>query len=78
MLVSPMASERSRFPVQITCPHCGQTGTLLWEEDDGRTSGPKGKRTLIAPAPGFHVEQGRTESGDPLIVCDACDEIQAD
>ena len=26
----------------------------------------------------FHAETGRTESGDPVIVCNACDTIQRD
>jgi hypothetical protein len=73
-----MASERVRFPVPITCPHCRRTGTMVWEEDDGSTPGQKGKRRLIAMAPGFHVERGRTESGDPMVICDGCDEIQED
>jgi len=73
-----MASERSRFTVPITCPHCGQTGTMLWEEDDGHTRGAKTKRELVQVAQGFHAEEGRTDSGDPIIVCDACDEIQDD
>jgi phage terminase large subunit GpA-like protein len=72
-----MASERSRFMVQITCPHCGQSGTMVWEEDDGHTPGPRKKRALVM-ATGFHAENSRTRSGDPVIVCDACDQIQAD
>ncbi len=64
--------------VQITCPHCGQSGTMVWEEDDGLTLGPKGKRKLVSSAKGFHAEDGRTDSGDPLIICDACDKIQDD
>jgi hypothetical protein len=53
-------------------------GAIMWEEDDGHTPGRKGARRLIQVSPGFHSEHGRTQSGDPVIVCDQCDEIQTD
>jgi hypothetical protein len=27
---------------------------------------------------GFHCEEGRAANGEPVIVCDVCDEIQPD
>jgi hypothetical protein len=73
-----MADERSRFNVAITCPNCGQTGSVIWEDarDFGRMQGSQ--RNLIHISGGFHAEGGRTQSGDPLIVCNECDEIQDD
>jgi hypothetical protein len=73
-----MPRGRAQFTVAITCPHCGQTGTMTWEEDDGHTPGPKGRRRLVQVASGFHTEHGRTASGDAIIVCTDCDQIQAD
>ena len=71
-------SGRQQFTLIISCAGCGQTGAVVWEEDDGLTPGRKGARKLMQLSPGFHRESGRTQSGDPLIVCDACDEIQPD
>jgi hypothetical protein len=49
----------------------------LWEENSiANPSGPQ--RRLVRVAGDFHSELGRTQSGDPLIVCDKCDAIQAD
>ena len=73
-----MAGEPSRFNVAITCPNCGQTGHVIWEEasEPGRTRGSQ--RQIIQIPDGFHQETGRTRSGHPLIVCNACDQIQED
>ena len=69
---------REQFTIAIACAHCGQPGSVVWEENspDHRKDGPQ--RALVKVSPGFHAESGRTQSGDPLIVCDACDTIQAD
>ena len=69
---------RSRFSVILKCPHCGQIGQAVWEEasNNDRTRGPE--RQLIQVSSGFHPELGRTQSGDPLIICDECDHIQDD
>jgi hypothetical protein len=71
-------SARDPFTLVITCPGCGQGGAVAWEEDDARTAGRRGARKLMQVSPGFHSESGRTQSGDRLIVCDQCDEIQPD
>jgi hypothetical protein len=70
--------KRDRFPNALTCPSCGQTGEIIWEENaiGYRQFGPE--RRLIDVTPGFHAEPGRTSSGDPLIICTNCDTIQAD
>jgi hypothetical protein len=67
-----------RFTNQLKCPHCGQTGEIIWEEAaiGRREAGPQ--RRLVGISPTFHAENGRTQSGDPLIVCTSCDSIQAD
>ena len=71
-----MADERSRFSAAITCPNCGQTGDVVWDEATGpdRTRGRQ--RQLVYISGGFHSETGRTQSGDPLVICDVCDQIQ--
>ena len=69
---------REQFTVDICCPHCGQQGTLAWEENTigNRRNGIQ--RALISVSPGFHAEAGRTQSGDPVIVCGRCDTVQPD
>ena len=69
---------RSEFAVITTCPNCRQTGAVVWEETDAehRELGPCRKLALLSG--GFHAEEGRTESGDPVIVCDNCDHMLLD
>ena len=66
------------FTAAFKCPNCGQAGLRTWEESltQSRTVG-EGRR-LTSVSSGFHIETGRTASGEPLIVCDLCDEIQLD
>jgi hypothetical protein len=71
-------SKRDQFTVPLKCPNCGQVGSAVWEEDDGHTKGQNAPRKLLRLSNGFHTEKGRTHSGDPIIVCDPCDEIQPD
>jgi hypothetical protein len=70
--------SRQDFQIAITCSNCGQPGTVTWQESvaNQRPRGPE--RRLIDITPGFHAETGRTQSGDAVIVCDACDQIQPD
>jgi hypothetical protein len=67
-----------KFAVALQCPNCGQKGARHWEEgaDAGRKLGSK--RAYISVSAGFHCEEGRAANGEPLIVCDVCDEIQPD
>jgi hypothetical protein len=69
---------REQFTVDIACPHCAQKGAVVWEENTlgNRQNGVE--RAMIRVSPGFHAEAGRTQSGDPVIVCDRCDTIQPD
>ena len=69
---------REQFTITITCPHCGQAGALVWEENSMGYRQDGALRVLKNISPGFHAENGRTQSGDPLIVCDICDTIQTD
>jgi hypothetical protein len=73
-----MAGKRQEFTVAIICANCGTPGAVVWEEagDQHREHGPQ--RRLISLHGEFHRESGRTRSGDPLIICNACDEIQPD
>ena len=57
--------------IEFACPHCGQTGEIVW-------NGEKKARVLVRLSDGFHVEEGRTADARPLIICNACDEIDPD
>jgi hypothetical protein len=35
-------------------------------------------RAYLDVSNGFHCEEGRAANGEPVIVCDVCDEIQPD
>jgi hypothetical protein len=73
-----MSDERQKFTVSIACSNCGTLGAVDWEEASG-TNRPRGpERKLVAIHGEFHQEAGRTHSGDPMIVCNLCDQIQAD
>lgn len=72
-----MSSERFQFTVKIICPVCEQAGEVVWEENSG-TAPNKAAKRLVQVSAGFHVEAGRTRSGDPLIVCGVCDQILED
>jgi hypothetical protein len=69
---------RENFTIAITCPHCSQAGAVVWEENAMGYRQNGVQRVLKNISPGFHAENGRTQSGDPLIVCDICDTIQTD
>ena len=69
---------RRQFTVSFTCSNCGAQGAAVWEEAIDRDR-PRGlERRLVSVHGTFHAEGGRTQSGDPLIVCNACDEILPD
>ena len=67
-----------KFAVAFQCPSCGQKGSRHWEAgaDGSRKLGSD--RTYLRVSDGFHCEEGRARNGEPLIVCDVCDEIQPD
>jgi len=73
-----MADERQRFTVTITCPNCDASGAVVWEESADHDRDRGSERRLISVDGEFHRETGRTPSGDPVIVCNVCDEIQPD
>ena len=68
----------AKFETTITCPTCSQSGRLQWKEGSGGGRERGGTRTYISVSDGFHREDGRMPSGDPVIVCNVCDEIQPD
>ena len=51
--------------VSIECSHCGQKGSAVYAA-----------RILLKLSDGFHSEIGRTQTGEAVIVCDICDQIQ--
>lgn len=68
---------RHKFQTALVCPNCRQAGSAHWEENENANPlGPQ--RKLISLEGAFHSEIGRTHSGDPMIVCGTCDEIQQD
>ena len=68
---------RNQFRLNFSCNHCGALGTAVWEENSPPE--PRGpQRRLVTVGGEFHSETGRTQSGDPLIVCNNCDTIQPD
>ena len=69
--------ERAQFMLALVCANCGTIGTIVWEEN--KHVSPDGpQRRLMSIDGEFHQEDGRTNSGDPVIICNLCDEIQTD
>jgi hypothetical protein len=71
-----MASEQ--FVATFKCTNCEQAGDRTWEESSTQSRFVGEGRTLVCVSSGFHIETGRTATGEPLIVCNECDEIQPD
>jgi hypothetical protein len=71
-----MADEPQQFTIAVACPNCDGRGAAIWEESGDPARGLA--RRLISLQGAFHRETGRTGSGDPVIVCNACDEILPD
>jgi hypothetical protein len=72
-------SVREEFAVKLRCPKCDQHGTAIWEETDAahRHDGPQ--RVLKFVSAGFSFSRDKlSSSGDPEIVCDHCEAVQAD
>lgn len=73
----PATTARLQFTLFLVCQHCGELGAVVWEESRYvQQGGPR--RRLVTTHGRFHSENGRTNSGDPVIVCSRCDEIQPD
>jgi hypothetical protein len=73
-----MVKEFAKFAVGLKCPNCGQSGARHWEESADGGKGLGSGRTYLSVSSGFHCEEGRAANGEPVIVCDVCDEIQPD
>ena len=71
-----MAAEQ--FVAAFECTNCGQAGDRTWEESSAQSRIAGDGRALVGVSSGFHIETGRTASGEPLIICNECDEIQPD
>ena len=67
-----------KFAVALQCPNCGQKGARHWVEgaDHGHALGSQ--RIYTDVSRGFRCEEKRAANGEPVIVCDVCDEIQPD
>jgi hypothetical protein len=71
-------AEPVKFAVAFTCSNCGQKGARHWKEGPDGGHGLGSKRTYIDVSSGFHAEDRRAANGEPVIVCDICDQIQTD
>ena len=71
----PKGDPRHQYLLSIACPHCRQEGTVVWEENGGQDREQGAQRRLVSLSDGFHHEHGRNAAGDPLLVCNRCDEI---
>ena len=67
-----------KFAVAFKCPNCGQAGARHWAEGRDGSHALGSDRTYNSVSEGFHCEEGRAANGEPVIVCDVCDEIQPD
>jgi hypothetical protein len=69
-----------RFTLPLRCPHCGQTGEVVWTESAGGNRNRGSARALVSISEGFHAEVGRLgiDKDNPIVVCNVCDEIQPD
>jgi len=73
-----MTAARQQFTVPIACPNCATLGAVVWEESGSRDRMRGPERELVIIHGEFHQETARAPSGDPVIVCNLCDEIQPD
>jgi hypothetical protein len=73
-----MGHSRQSFKVPITCSNCQELGQIEWEESASMDRKRGAERRLLAIRGNFHCEEARGPSGDPLIVCNKCDQIQPD
>jgi len=73
-----MPGQRQQFTVPIACPNCATLGAVVWEESGSKDRTRGSERRLVMIHGEFHQEIARAPSGDPVIVCNICDEIQAD
>jgi hypothetical protein len=67
-----------QFTNSIRCAGCGQTGVAAWEENRGDARRAGATRKLVLLSAGFHSEAGKTQSGDPLILCNSCGAVLPD
>jgi len=74
----PAMAEPVKFAVAFQCPNCGQKGARHWTEGVDQSRKLGSQRKYIDVSSGFHCEEGRAANGEPVIVCDVCDEIQPD
>jgi hypothetical protein len=77
-LVIGCAMKPRKFSASFFCPNCKQAGVREWMESAALSRLFGMGRTLAGVSEGFHIETGRTASGEPIIVCNTCDEIQPD
>jgi hypothetical protein len=58
--------------LEVSCPNCKAEGHGIW-----RAEGlDRARWKLLGTSSGFHGEESRTVTGKPVLVCNACDEIQ--
>ncbi len=74
----PMGHATQIFSVTLSCPRCREMGQVVWEETASMERAQGSRRRMIALHGNFHKTEERGNSGDPLIVCNACDQIMPD
>lgn len=67
-------SGARQYDTPLRCAYCDAQGNARWEETAGEPGAPA--RILIGLAGPFHSEPMRSRSGNAMIICSACDEIQ--
>jgi predicted RNA-binding Zn-ribbon protein involved in translation (DUF1610 family) len=67
-----------KFAIAFKCPNCGQKGARHFVEGADKSHKLGSHRVYTDVSNGFHSGEGRAANGEPLIVCDVCDEIQPD
>jgi hypothetical protein len=72
-------SLQEKFAVVIRCAKCGQRGTAIWKGQNPihRTLGDECVLSFVST--GFSLgREVLAQLGRPEIICDRCDEVQAD
>jgi hypothetical protein len=67
-----------KFAVAFQCSNCRQKGARHWEEGTDGSRKLGSARAYLNVSSGFHCEEDRAANGEPVIVCDVCNEIQPD
>jgi hypothetical protein len=65
----------NQIAVALKCAHCGQTGSITYQESAYR-SGRKSGAAIISISTEFYRRMLRDRSGLAEVVCDQCGRVQ--